>query len=116
MYRAADDPLYGLMTLPWTMQTGTREDGTQWARCAEIPHAIAYAGEGEDLDALFWDSLRASLEALVELGEEVPLPNGARFRTPLAGTRVIKIEGVKTETDDPSAESVSAAPLVPAGV
>ena len=70
------DALYALMNMPWTIESGVKEDGTRWARCKEIPHAVAYADVGEDLERLFWDSMRASLEAMISTGEHVPLPAG----------------------------------------
>jgi len=63
-----------LLQRPWTITTGMKADGTRWARCREIEHAVAYAGPSENLDELFWDSLRASLEAMIESGEPIPAP------------------------------------------
>lgn len=63
-----------LLQRPWTIVTGTKADGARWARCREIEHAVAYAGPSENLDELFWDSLRASLEAMLESGEPIPAP------------------------------------------
>lgn len=63
-----------LLQRPWSITTGMKADGTRWARCREIEHAVAYAGPSENLDELFWDSLRASLEAMIESGEPIPAP------------------------------------------
>lgn len=62
------------LSLPWTIEAGTLDDGVRFARCREIPHAVAYADSHEDLDALFWDSLRASVESMLATGERIPRP------------------------------------------
>lgn len=112
--KASNDPFYGLLSLPWTITTGVKDDGTRWAQCAEIPHAIVYADADEDIDVMFWDSLRASLEALAAIGEPIPLPEGARWRTPL-GNRVIAVQGMVTvdgSTDNGRDESVAVSPAM----
>lgn len=85
-----------LMRLPWSIVTGTTEDGTPFAKCAEIPHAVAFAEPGEDLDSLYWDSLRASLEAILAAGE--PLPRPKALRPPLAAEPVVSIVAHINET------------------
>ncbi len=62
------------LALPWQIDAGSLEDGVRFARCREIPHAVAFAEPGENLDELFWDSLRASIEAMLATGEPIPTP------------------------------------------
>ena len=62
------------LSLPWTIETGRTEDGVTYARCAQIPDAVAFAEDPAAIDALFWDALRATLEALLACGEPVPVP------------------------------------------
>lgn len=64
----------GYLSLPWAIESGTLEDGIQFARCVEIPHAVAYAEPGEDLQHLFWDAMRSTLEAMIATGSRVPTP------------------------------------------
>lgn len=71
-----------LLRLPWHVESGIKPDGTRWARCVEMPHAVAYVDPDEDLDAAFWESMRASVSALLEFGEPIPRPAGPPLAFP----------------------------------
>lgn len=78
----ANDAVKGFMKLPWGVEVGTLPDGTRFARCVEISHAVAYAEPGENLETLFWDSVQASLEAMLASGEPIPTPRAIRGQKP----------------------------------
>lgn len=110
------DEMRALLNLPWTIETGVTPHGDRFARCIEVPEAVAYAGADEDLDALFWDSLKASLEARITSGQSVVLP--AR-RTPVGLTVLVPVKakpgqaaGVQAfEEREPNVVSGTSSPL-----
>jgi hypothetical protein len=75
----AESKLKYLLGLSWTVTTEQDPDeGYTILRVAELPSVIA-TGDIKDVPALtkdFWESLRASLEAALEFGDRISLPNG----------------------------------------
>lgn len=108
------DQMRALLNLPWTIQTGRTEHGDRFARCAEIPDAVAYAGDDEDLTALFWDCLQATLEAKITSGEPFAMPAG---RVPPTMTVLVQVKGKTPEdvvTGTPLESDVSELPFATA--
>ena len=64
-----------LLRLPWTISTATDpDDECLVARVAEIPGVVGIGTDPESVDSDFWAAFRATLEALLESGDRVPLP------------------------------------------
>jgi hypothetical protein len=77
---SAESKLRYLLGLSWTVTAEKDPDeGYTILRVAELPSVIA-TGDEKDVPALtkdFWESLQASLEAALEFGDPIPLPQGA---------------------------------------
>lgn len=71
-----ESKLDALMRLPWTVNVEREEDGSLFARVAEIPDAIADGDDDRSLARELWDSLRASLAFRLDHGDPIPLPAG----------------------------------------
>lgn len=81
------DEMASLLALPWTVHVTHDADNGFVARVAEMPDAIATGDTPEELEADFWESLRASLEARTALGDPIPRPPYRVF-TPRSVTRL----------------------------
>ena len=68
-----EEKLAYLMRLPWTIETAPEDDYTV-LRVKELPSVIATGKTGEELEADFWESLRATLEAYTHYDDPIPLP------------------------------------------
>jgi hypothetical protein len=77
---SAESKLKYLLGLGWTVTAEKDPDeGYTILRVAELPSVIA-TGDEKDVPALtkdFWEALQASLEAALEFGDPIALPNGA---------------------------------------
>ena|SRR2546425_12448467 len=69
-----DEKLAYLMRLPWTIEAKPEDDYTV-LRVKELPSVIATGKTQEELEADFWESLRATLEAYTHYNDPIPLPS-----------------------------------------
>ena len=70
----AEDKLAYLMRLPWTIEAKPEDDYTV-LRVKELPSVIATGKTPDELEADFWESLRATLEAYTHYDDPIPLPS-----------------------------------------
>ena len=69
-----DAELERLLRLPWTIISETSPEGDRLLRVLEIPSAVGTGHTDDELIADLWASLRESLRAYLEFGDEVPVP------------------------------------------
>jgi len=69
-----------LVRLPWTIEA-SEEDGEIVLRIPEVPGVLAQ-GDKESVEDELWNSLRASLEAVLHFGDEVPRPRNYKAPYP----------------------------------
>ncbi len=63
-----------LLCQPWRVRAHREEDGSFFARVEGLPGAVADGADEHELESNFWPSLRDTLRAYLEAGDDVPLP------------------------------------------
>lgn len=70
-----DDPrIAQYLRLPWRVRVSRDEDNGFVATVDEMPDAIGTGATAKELEHDFWQSMRASIAARLELGEPIPSP------------------------------------------
>lgn len=94
---------YLLRRVTWTVRAETTPEGDRILRCVEIPDAVGSGETDEEIEADFWESLRASLEAYLHFGERPPVTRNVvlpwesgrqGIPTPMATIVVVNTAGV----------------------
>lgn len=67
------------LTLPWRIRVQRRtDDGVYWAaEVEELPGLVAAGATWAELGEMLQDALVSYLSAMLESGEEIPLPHSA---------------------------------------
>ncbi|MDP9201739.1 MAG: hypothetical protein M3P26_07380 [Gemmatimonadota bacterium] len=63
-----------LLLQPWTIIPDLTPEGDKLLRVQELPAAVGTGENDEALTADFWESLRSTLEAYLQMGARPPLP------------------------------------------
>ena len=82
-----------LLGLPWTIEV-VAEDDYQVLRVTELPSVIATGQTKDELEADFWESLKATLESYLHYGDPIPLPTEVT-QLPWDRQRVLTLLSVK---------------------
>lgn len=69
----SEEKLGYLMHLPWTIEA-TPEDDYTVLRVRELPSVVATGKGSAELEADFWESLKATLETYLHYHDPIPLP------------------------------------------
>lgn len=67
-----------VLRLPWTFVREVTPEGDTVLRVAEVPSAVGSGETDAELEADAWELFRASLEAYLNFGDAVPLPEEVR--------------------------------------
>lgn len=110
-----ESKLDALMRLPWSVTVEREDDGSLFARVAEVPDAIADGEDDKSLARDLWDSLRASLALRLDQGDPIPLPAGRLlpWEDPQWRSRkVLRVSSAKGQAWEPQPGSFAATDLL----
>ena len=73
-----EDQLAFLLRLPWTVSLSRDADGDQIAQVSEIPFLLATGTTEKELGKDLYDGLSTALNEMLEHGDPLTLPGGAK--------------------------------------